>query len=290
MLALLSLVRRWPLVCYFGLVFSASACALMVIGMPRLDGSGGRSIASLVMFPVIVVAVGLSGLLMTALTEGSRGLQQLVRRITRWRLHRWWLVLCIPPLGILATEAILSVTVASSFTPQFLVFGIAAGLLAGICEEIGWTGFAYPRLRTRFGALRGALLLGVLWAVWHLPVVDALGAASPHGPAWPAFFASFAAMLIALRVLIAWLYVHTESVLGAQLLHASSTGSLVAFGAPAVSPDQEAIWYLAYGLVLWVLVVVVVHRHGTSLAHSQRAQPQEPILPTSPVDVGAPSL
>jgi membrane protease YdiL (CAAX protease family) len=287
---LLSLVRNRPLVSYFVLVYCASACALVVIGAPRLDGSGGHSVASLVMFPVIVLAAGLSGVLMTALVEGKQGLRQLGARMTRWRLHRWWLVLLIPPIGILSVQLLLSAAVSSSFAPQFLVFGVAAGLVAGFFEEIGWTGFAYPRMQTRFGALSGALLLGGLWALWHLPVVDALGAASPHGPAWPAFFASFAIVLIALRVLIAWLYANTRSVLGAQLLHASSTGSLVVFGAPAVSPDQEAVWYLAYGLVLWVVVILVIRSYGASLRRRSRHAVPDSAIATSTVDVGAASL
>jgi membrane protease YdiL (CAAX protease family) len=287
---LLSLVRRWPLVSYFVLVYCASLCALLVIGLPRLDASGGRSFAPLVMFPVIVLAAGLSGLLMTALTEGRQGLRELGTRMTRWRLNRWWLVVLIPPIGILSVQVLLSAVVSSNFAPQFLVYGIAAGLIAGYCEEIGWTGFAYPRMQTRFGALSGALLLGVLWALWHLPVVDALGAASPHGAAWPAFFASFAVVLVALRVLIAWLYANTQSVLGAQMLHASSTGSLVVFGAAAVSPDQEALWYLAYGLVLWVVVVLVVRSYGASLRRPQRPAVPESAIATSPIDAGAQSL
>jgi membrane protease YdiL (CAAX protease family) len=271
---LLSLPRRRPLISYFVLVYCASAGALMVIGPPRLGGSGERSFAPLVMFPVIVLAAGLSGLLMTALTEGTRGLRQLGTRMTRWRLHRWWLVLLMPPVGILSIQVLLSAAISSNFTPGFLVYGIAAGLIAGFCEEVGWTGFAYPRMQARFGALGGAIRLGILWALWHLPVVDALGAASPHGAAWPGFFASFAVMLIALRVLIAWLYTNTHSVLGAQMLHASSTGSLVVFGAPAVSPDQEALWYLAYALVLWVVVLCVVRRYGVALTSSGTPQTQ----------------
>ena len=267
---LVTLARRWPLLCYFALVYAASALALLVIGAPRLDGSGGPPFASQVMFPVMVIAAAFAGLLMTALTDGKQGLRQLGTRVTRWRLRRWWLILCIPPAGILSVQALLSVTVSSTYAPQFLVFGIAAGLIAGFFEEIGWTGFAYPRMRTRFGALSGALALGVLWAVWHLPVVDALGAASPHGAAWPTFFVSFAVVLIALRLLIAWVYANTESVLGAQLLHASSTGSLVALGAPAVTPGQEALWYLAYGLVLWIVVALVICRCGTSLRRGHR--------------------
>jgi membrane protease YdiL (CAAX protease family) len=273
---LLSLMRRRPLVSYFLLVYCAAAGALLVIGAPRLDGAAGHSIASLVMFPVIVLAAGVRGLLMTALTEGRHGLHQLATRMTRWQLQRWWLLVLIPPIGILSVQVLLSAAVSSNFAPQFFVFGIAAGLIAGFCEEIGWTGFVYPRMQSRFGALHGAVLLGVVWAVWHLPVVDELGAASPHGAAWPAFFTGFAIVLIALRVLIAWLYVNTQSVLGAQVLHASSTASLVVFGAPAVSPDQEALWYLAYGLVLWAVVFFVVRHYGAALTVRQRAQTQPP--------------
>jgi membrane protease YdiL (CAAX protease family) len=71
--------------------------------------------------------------------------------------------------------------------------------LSGLFEEIGWTGFAFPRLSARFDALGGALLLGLLWALWHFPVVDSRGAASPQG-AWPPFFGAFAAVLIATPV------------------------------------------------------------------------------------------
>jgi uncharacterized protein len=59
--------------------------------------------------------------------------------------------------------------------------------------------------------------------------------------------------MTAMRVLIAWLYVNTKSVLLAQLMHVSSTGTLVIFS-PAVSAAQEAIWYALYGCVLWGVV------------------------------------
>ncbi len=242
MLVLTRLLPRSPLVCYFVLAYAASGLALTVIGWPKLDATDDRPAASLAMFPVVVIGAGLAGLAMTAATGGREGLRQLRARLTRWRLGRWWLVLLLPPLGILAVLTAFRLFVSPSFAPQFLAFGIGIGLVAGLFEEIGWTGFAYPRLRARFGALGGALLLGMLWAFWHFPVVDSLGAASPHGAAWPAFFASFAALIVAMRILIAWLYVNTGSVLGAQLLHASSTGFLVVLGAPGVSPSQEALW------------------------------------------------
>ncbi|HXZ70940.1 MAG TPA: CPBP family glutamic-type intramembrane protease, partial [Streptosporangiaceae bacterium] len=197
-------------------MYLVSGIALAVIGLPRLHGAAGRPVLSLVMFPVMVVGAGLAGLALTALTAGKPGIRNL-RAQVRWPTQRrWLLVLLIPPVAIVAVLDVLNAFISPNFAPQFLVYGIAAGVLAGFFEEIGWTGFAYPRMRSRFGALGGALLLGALWALWHLPVVDSLGAASPHGRYWPELFASFAAVLIALRVLIAWVYNNTGSLLMAQ--------------------------------------------------------------------------
>lgn len=48
-----------------------------------------------------------------------------------------------------------------------LLMGIAVGLGAGILEELGWTGFAIPRMRLRYGVLSTGLIVGVLWGAWH---------------------------------------------------------------------------------------------------------------------------
>ena len=69
-----------------------------------------------------------------------------------------------------------------------------------------------------------------------------------------------------MRVLICWLYINTKSVLLAQLMHLSSTGSLVIFSPPAVSPRQEVLWYALYGTALWLAVVIVVKKFSTRLA------------------------
>jgi membrane protease YdiL (CAAX protease family) len=79
----------------------------------------------------------------------------------------------------------------------------------------------------RFSPFRGAMLLGILWGIWHLPVIDFLGAATAHRAAWFPFFLAFTAAMTAIRVIIAWVYSNTRSLPLAQLLHISSTGSLV---------------------------------------------------------------
>lgn len=71
--------------------------------------------------------------------------------------------------------------------------------------------------------------------------------------------------MTAMRVLISWVYVNTGSVLAAQLLHMSSTGALVIFGATRIDPRQEVTWYGLYAFALWLVVAVVVVAYGFSL-------------------------
>jgi membrane protease YdiL (CAAX protease family) len=54
----------------------------------------------------------------------------------------------------------------------FLLVGTAPGLLVGFLEELGWTGFAIPRLRLRYGVVITGLIAGVLWGAWHLLTND----------------------------------------------------------------------------------------------------------------------
>ena len=63
--------------------------------------------------------------------------------------------------------------------------------------------------------------------------------------------------MAAMRVLIAWFYERTQSIALAQLVHLSSTGALVVFSPPTVSPLQEATWYAVYAAALWLLVLLL---------------------------------
>ncbi|HYY78793.1 MAG TPA: CPBP family glutamic-type intramembrane protease [Actinomycetes bacterium] len=265
-----NLGRRFPLAAYFGLVYAVSVAALAVVGLPRPAAGGDRQAqVALVLFPVMVVAVGAVGVVLTAATGGRDGVAALLWRMRRWRVGaRWYAALLIPPAGILAVLLALRMVVSRAFTPNLFPVGLTFGLVAGWFEEVGWTGYAYPRMRARLGALAAAVLLGVLWGVWHLPVVDSLGAAHPHGRFWIPFFLAFVAVLAAIRVLIAWLYTNTSSVLLAQLMHASSTGCLVMLGAAHVSAAQEALWYAVYAGVLWTGVAAVATASGTRLART----------------------
>jgi membrane protease YdiL (CAAX protease family) len=264
-------VRSHPLVAYFGIAYALSLIAGLVIYGPRVaNGEPVQAAASMAMFPVMVIGVGLTGIALTGLVDGRPGLRALFARMRRGRVGAGWYAaaLLIPPALVLVVLLSFQGLVSPAYAPKVFPLGILFGVLAGYFEEIGWTGFAWPRLRAGRTGLAAALVLGVLWGAWHLPVVDFLGAASPHGAAWLPFFAAFLALVVAIRVLISWISANTGSVLLAQLLHASSTGFLVVLSPVGVTPLQEARWYAVYAATLWIVVAVVVARFGTDLARS----------------------
>jgi uncharacterized protein len=117
-----------------------------------------------------------------------------------------------------------------------------------------------------FGA---AVLLGLLWAVWHVPVIDYLGTTTPHGKFWLPFFLAFTAAMTALRVLICWVYANTESVLLAQMLHASLAGAVAVFSPAVITAGQEVVWYAAYAVLLWAVVAIIVTKWGTALVKAE---------------------
>jgi membrane protease YdiL (CAAX protease family) len=174
-------------------------------------------------------------------------------------------VLLIPPSLILAVLYNMKAFVSPIFSPGSFLLGIGFGIPAGFLEEIGWTGYAFPKMCGKLSPFGAAIVLGLLWGFWHLPVIDFLGTTTPHGRSLALYFLGFVAAMTAMRVLIGWVYINTQSVTIAQLMHASSTASLVVFSPPRITAAQEALWYLVYAFALWVTVSLVVIFFGNSL-------------------------
>lgn len=261
-------VKTRPVASYFIFTFAISwGGALAVITPKLLRGESIPKFTGLMLFPVLLLGPLIAGLGMEAYVYGRRGLKDLFGRVGRVRVGAmWYAVLFIPPVLILSVLTLLRTFMSPSFAPNWFLPGLGFGVIAGFVEELGWTGFAFPTMAKKTTALWAAITLGVLWSLWHMPVIDYLGTATPHGSYWLSYFLSFTAAMTAMRVLICWAYANTGSILLAQLLHMVSTGCLVVLGPPRVTAGEEALWYGAYGIALWLVVAIVVSIYGKNLA------------------------
>lgn len=248
-----------PVVSYFLLTYALSWTGALVVAAPYLvRHQTVPKAAGLLMFPVMLLGPSCAGLFFTWRTGGRTGLRDLRRRMARLSAPTLaYGLLAVPPVLVWTVLTFLARTVSPRFAPNHFWLGAAFGILAGFLEEIGWTGFALPRLLAHYSVFRSGVVLGILWGLWHLPVIDFLGTATSHGSAWLPFCVAFIAAMTAVRILMAYQYAPSASVLLAQFLHMSSTGSLVVFSAPRVSGMQEAFWYGVYACALLAVGVAL---------------------------------
>jgi membrane protease YdiL (CAAX protease family) len=149
--------------------------------------------------------------------------------------------------------------IATDDKTSLLLQAIAAALAAGLLEELGWTGFAVPTLRLRHNALTTALIVGLLWGAWHLPITFwIMSGSSSEGLSLAAFLPVFVffhfGALPAYRVLLVWVHDHTNSLLVVMLMHASYSASRMILNPVAIAGMALATYDLVSAAVLWVVV------------------------------------
>ena len=160
------------------------------------------------------------------------------RSIVRWRVAPWWYVVAVGlPIVLIAVEGAIFGLLGNPINPSLVPGSLAAyiptlaflTLIAGLGEEPGWRGFALPRLETWYAPAAATLLLGLLWALWHLPLV-LVDPRFPHG------FTSLAPLvLLALLTLVAsssWRF----SILGSTTARAASCCACSCTGATIPRP------------------------------------------------------
>ncbi len=250
---------------YFAAAFSIAWAGVLLVaartGLPALALVAVRQRTLVFLAMLAGPAVASAGL--TLWCGGIEGLRELVARLARWQVGaRWYAALLVAPLvlvlslGILApaspayVPAILS---GASFATTF-VTAVVGGLGAGLFEELGWTGFATPRLLARYTWQRAGLLLGIVWASWH-GLADYWGGIG-YGALWSVHLLEWFVALCAFRMLMTWIYSQTGSLLLGALLHASFTGSQVLLW-PRADAAQELIWYGLFAGVLWGVLGLV---------------------------------
>ncbi len=153
--------------------------------------------------PIVILAIyapGISGILITLRYYGVKGLGRFFQRLTLWRLPLvWWLFLLLGIPAVVFTGALIkgSINTAFAFSPWYLALpALGQALILGPLEEFGWRGLALPLLQRRFAPFWAGLLLGLIWALWHVPTFFISGMPQSAWAAGPYFLGIIAISVI----------------------------------------------------------------------------------------------
>jgi membrane protease YdiL (CAAX protease family) len=250
---------------------------MMWFGWAQLGGAGRWFLFYVGVFAPALVALGL-----TWKEKGEPGVRALLARIFRWEVNGRWYLFAI---GYIATIKLLAAVAHRAITGEWPRFGpeplllmIAAILIstwmqAG--EELGWRGYALPRLSARFGLGAASVIVGILWASWHLPLFFI-----PAGDIYGQSFPLYLLQVTALSVAMAWLYWRTGgSLLLVMLFHAAvnNTKDIVPSAVPgatnSLSLNASLVGWLTVAL-LWICAAwfLVRMRHGRLEPMAERGE------------------
>ena len=265
-------VTRHSVAAYFALAFAISWIGFVLVVGPGGFPGRGSQFDTLLPFVAGAMLAGpsVAGILLTGFISGVRGLRDLFSSLLKWRVGARWYAVALLPAPLLAAAVLFALSLTSPiFTADGKAVVLLSGMVAGlttVLEEIGWTGFAVPRLRRRHGVLTTGLIVGVLWGAWHL--LQGLWIGGTYAGRLslavylPLSFFYSVAQLTAYRVLMVWVYDRTESLLVVTLMHASLTASTIFI----FTPVATGVAFLTYGAylaaALWIVVAVVAIANG----------------------------
>jgi membrane protease YdiL (CAAX protease family) len=266
-------INAYPVLTYFALTFiftwGCMALAVYPAGFP-ITGEQFETSGALV-YLAMLAGPGGAGILLTGLLDGRAGFGVLLHRLIKWRVNVRWYAVALMTAPLLISMILLGLSLFSAefqpaiFTagiaPNALISAVAVGLVVGFFEEIGWTGFAVPRLRLRNGILNTGLIVGIVWGAWHFLPFWESDTFSGYIPLFLLILRLFA-WLPPYRVLMVWVYDHTESLLVSVLMHASLVASLTIFVPAELTGKTIMIWILAWAAALWIVVAAVAITNG----------------------------
>jgi membrane protease YdiL (CAAX protease family) len=273
-------IKRYPLPTYFALTFAISWGAILIAVGP--DGIPVTTDQMVVLGMAMLLGPSVAGVLLIGLASGWAGFRELVSRLFRWRVGARWYVVALLTAPLSTAAVLLALPL---FSPEFLpgiftsddkvtplLMGIVGGLTVGFFEELGWTGFAIPRMRLRYGVLATGIIVGILWGAWHFLLFwesDSFSAAFPLVLLLVRLFS----WLPAYRVLMVWVYDRTESLLVAVLMHTSLLVTMPI--EPSLTGGGLVTFLLVRAVVLWIIVAAVYVANSGRLEKQSRSNSLE---------------
>ncbi|MEX2160847.1 MAG: type II CAAX endopeptidase family protein [Anaerolineales bacterium] len=253
-----NIFQKYPLVWFFFLAyafnFAISGIDLYIVDIPSPWDVWLSAFTPT--FAAVLVAFGIGG---------RAELGRLFSGWTRWKVDWFWYLAAFSLVGLPALIGLVYILLGNPFDGPvqgsigFWVWAVVTTVIQGpLGEETGWRGFALPRLQRRYNALVSSLILGLLWAFWHLPLYIFTGAA--RQTEYPLFI--FVPMTVALAIWFTWIYNNTRGSILLTFLAHFSFNSAGGFVASRLGLMPYSMLFNVAGPFLAVLTLVVLFRAG----------------------------
>jgi membrane protease YdiL (CAAX protease family) len=220
----------------------------------------------------------IAAFIVLGLTRGRAGIKSLLKDMTRWRVGiKWYAFALLLPLGAAFAAVYLNamlgapVPTAAHFAEWYLLplsFLTKTIVNGPFTEEPGWRGFALPRLLNKYSPLVSSLIIGVIWFIWHLPLLLTNDSGGQRVPL-PYFVA-----VMGMSIVFTWLYRGTKgSVLLVILMH-GAVNTFFSFFAPIqLGETYQRLWWIYAGL-WWVVALIGLYRMANNpVMHRELEQP-----------------
>jgi len=240
---------------------------LFFITANLLSNNAQLSTLSRLLIFIGVISPGLVAIFLTAITKGGEGVKLLVQKISFKDTKIMWYIFAVTFIAFIKGLAALVFFLLYNSWPPFgttpwyvMLFAIAVSMWVQAGEEIGWRGYALPLMSEKFGLAMSSILLGIIWATWHLPLFY-IAAADTFNQSFPLYLLQ----VTGLSVIMAWLFWKVNgNLLPLMVFHAAinNTKDIVPSASKAsASPftlNGSPIGWISVALI-WVVAIYAIY-------------------------------
>jgi len=264
-------MRNHPLFSYFSIAYAIKFIVLIPYTLAAWGVISGDWSAA---FVLATFGPMVGGVVMAYVVEGRAGLSRMLASIRQWRVGWRWLLFvfvgipAVVMVGVIIQPGALigflgvSPALLVSYLVNYVAIWFAGG---GLDEEVGWRGFALPRMQVRYGPLWGTLFLGVVHCFWHLEEFLTPAQGGGPGTGWTPFLIDlpiFLLLVISVNIILTWVFNHTRgSLFAATSAHTSVDTPQAALVPlfPAVGVTSLLLGY-SIGLGIMALLILILTR------------------------------
>lgn len=256
-------IARYQILLFFVLTLAISWAIWIPAAIAKLNGENSILAPEGLIGGMARWMPGLMAILLSFLVFGRTGIARLFQPIRIWRVGLFWYIFAIFfQFAIFYAGKTLDTLLGNAYevtAPLFSVYGSQAALMAPIvilfafpgafAEELGWRGYALPRLQNKLNALLSSIVVAAFWGAWHIPLLIYFGELGVNDPAR---YLLTVVNFVPVAVLYTWIYNNTKgSLLLVTLFHIGQQLSNNLLGTLPTYSDEVLVWIVAVVIVVF---------------------------------------